>query len=366
MAPTTSHVTVSRRPCSTHGDPDPRHDDYLIVADGNVIGGTSYATADEHAGTYNSWGLLYSPGHATRQAAEQAQVDAAIAAGLPVLDIRIDTAAAYRVNIGDGEELTETGTKVQHYLDDAARCAAPVTGTSTAFTINHSHERHHGRACEHDGRIVTYRPQADDEPTLIPAALQHIPADRAPLPHTGPAAPELWQRTVDHMRDRHAKDYAASWQVTRNPDDTVAVIFLPGFCGTMDSARRHSLYAWERTLREAGFAATVRHDLDFEVPNAPTTGPWWIHITGATPQPTPITFTKTAVTVYDIASNTAWSRISHRTAEAELRDARTIGDTLHAYDTTDRRGRPLRVVLHHTQPGPDGHHDAGGVYEFTR
>ncbi|MFC4471482.1 hypothetical protein ACFPH6_44540 [Streptomyces xiangluensis] len=112
----------------------------------------------------------------------------------------------------------------------------------------------------------------------------------------------------------------------------------------------------------------MRHDLDFDQPGTPTVGPWWVHITGCTPQPpAPVTLTKDAVTLYD--TNTMWGRMSHRYAEGDLAAARDLGDTLQEYDTSDRRGNPLRVVLH--IPDPDGMdsqspNDGGGVYVFAR
>lgn len=367
---TARELTVTRRPRYADGDPDPKYDDYMIVINGNVIGGTEYDTAGEHPGTYSSWGLLHSGGHATREAAEQAQADAARTADLPVLEIRILPDAAYRVAVGGGEDLTETGATVQLYLDAAARCAAAITGTSDAFTIDHNNEWHLGRVCEHDGHAVTYRPQSEDEPNVVPASLQRIPTDRAPLPETGPAGPELWQLVVDHMQAHHTDAYDAGWQIIRSTsNDTIGVVFLPGVFGSMEGARRLNLYAWERTLREAGFAATVRHDMEFTLPNSPTIGPWWVHVTGATPRPAPVTLTKDAVTLYDIATNTVWEHMSHRHAEGDLEMALDCGDVLQEHATADRRGNPLRVVLHTIGPGGkasgDYELDTGGVYEFA-
>lgn len=78
--------------------------------------------------------------------------------------------------------------------------------------------------------------------------------------------------------------------------------------------------------------------------------------------------TKTAVTLYDIYSRTAWARMSHARAEDDLRICRELGDTLQEYDTADRQGRPLRVVFQRAaDTGPDSEYtlDVGGVYEFT-
>lgn len=81
-----------------------------------------------------------------------------------------------------------------------------------------------------------------------------------------------------------------------------------------------------------------------------------------------VTLTKTAVTQYDIATNpqgaTNWATMDAREAHAHIRCAHELGDTIQDYATTDRQGRPLRVVLHIcTSTDRD---DLGGVYEFTR
>ncbi|MGY0062794.1 hypothetical protein ACWY4P_40715 [Streptomyces sp. LZ34] len=68
------------------------------------------------------------------------------------------------------------------------------------------------------------------------------------------------------------------------------------------------------------------------------------------------------VTLYDIELQQVWDTMSHQDAERGLAICRKLGDTLQDYDTTDRAGRPLRVVL---QICAD-RHDMGGVYEFTR
>ncbi|MCI3246327.1 hypothetical protein [Streptomyces spinosisporus] len=79
-----------------------------------------------------------------------------------------------------------------------------------------------------------------------------------------------------------------------------------------------------------------------------------------------LTLTKDAVTLYDIQTNTTWEQMSHRDAERDLAACRRLGDTLQEYDTTDRAGNPLRVIL---QIGANDYYsgpDMGGVYEFTR
>lgn len=79
-----------------------------------------------------------------------------------------------------------------------------------------------------------------------------------------------------------------------------------------------------------------------------------------------VTLTKTAVTQYDIATNpqavTNWAVMDAREAEAHVRCAIELGDTIQDYATTDRDGNPLRVVLHICADTED----LGGVYEFAR
>jgi hypothetical protein len=78
-----------------------------------------------------------------------------------------------------------------------------------------------------------------------------------------------------------------------------------------------------------------------------------------------VTFTKTAVTLYDIETGTVWRRMSHRDGEYEIGLCYGLGDTVQEYDTTDRAGNPLRVVLQIDATGPYAGSDSGGVYEFT-
>lgn len=87
--------------------------------------------------------------------------------------------------------------------------------------------------------------------------------------------------------------------------------------------------------------------------------------TTTTARPRPVTLTRDAVTLYDIEAQRAWRTMSHREAERELAVCRRLGDTLQDYDTTDRAGRPIRVVLQIDAPS-EGRRDMGGVYEFTR
>ncbi|TJZ97445.1 hypothetical protein [Actinacidiphila oryziradicis] len=163
---TDNAVTVTRRPRYTDGT-DLTYDDFWIVVNGNAIGGTEWI-AD---GAYASWGPRPADDRAdrsfpTREAAEQVRVDALIAADRDILRIRVTADAPYRVTDGSGQTSTRPGRIVQAYLDDAARCGAVVTGTTVAFTVNHTADCHASRACEHDDQVVTYRPQQTGEPDL--------------------------------------------------------------------------------------------------------------------------------------------------------------------------------------------------------
>jgi predicted DNA-binding transcriptional regulator YafY len=79
----------------------------------------------------------------------------------------------------------------------------------------------------------------------------------------------------------------------------------------------------------------------------------------------PVTLTKTAVTLHDIQTGTVWRRMSHRDGEYEIRLCYGLGDTVQEYDTTDRAGNPLRVVLQFDATGPYAGTDQGGIYEFA-
>jgi hypothetical protein len=74
----------------------------------------------------------------------------------------------------------------------------------------------------------------------------------------------------------------------------------------------------------------------------------------------PVTLTKDAVTLYDLHTDQA-RNLSLRDGEEDLILARELGDSLREYDTTDRNGRPLRVVLQL----PADHEDPAGIYEFA-
>lgn len=78
------------------------------------------------------------------------------------------------------------------------------------------------------------------------------------------------------------------------------------------------------------------------------------------------TLTKDAVTLHDINTGTVYRRMDHKRGEYELNLCRGLGDTLQEYDTTDRAGNPLHVVLQIDAPMAYRTPDAGGVYEFTR
>ena len=71
------------------------------------------------------------------------------------------------------------------------------------------------------------------------------------------------------------------------------------------------------------------------------------------------------VTLYDVEQQRAWGVMSYQDAERDLAVCRRLGDTLQEYDTTDRGGHPLRVVLQ-VCASDEGLADRGGVYEFTR
>jgi hypothetical protein len=79
-----------------------------------------------------------------------------------------------------------------------------------------------------------------------------------------------------------------------------------------------------------------------------------------------VILTKDAVTLYDIETNSDWRHMSVREGEQEVATCHELGDTVQEYDTTDRAGNPLRVVLQIDAPSEYAEPDRGGVYVFTR
>jgi hypothetical protein len=79
-----------------------------------------------------------------------------------------------------------------------------------------------------------------------------------------------------------------------------------------------------------------------------------------------LTLTKDAVTLYDIATNTVWDTMSVTNGESSVQCCYDLGDTIQEYETTDRAGNPLRIVLQINAPSEYRESDQGGVYEFPR
>jgi hypothetical protein len=79
-----------------------------------------------------------------------------------------------------------------------------------------------------------------------------------------------------------------------------------------------------------------------------------------------ITLTKDAVTLYDIETREVWRTMSVRDGEHEVQVCYGLGDTVQEYETTDRDGNPIRVVLQIDAPSKYRESDQGGVYEFAR
>lgn len=89
-----------------------------------------------------------------------------------------------------------------------------------------------------------------------------------------------------------------------------------------------------------------------------------------------VTLVKDMVNVYDLNSNKFERWYDRSMAEELLAVARKQGDSLSEYDTTDRDGNPLRIVLQvenglsewndYYSVNADGERfDAGGVWEFS-
>lgn len=77
------------------------------------------------------------------------------------------------------------------------------------------------------------------------------------------------------------------------------------------------------------------------------------------------TLTKDTVTLYDIETRKIWRTMSVRDGEQDVAICRELGDTVQEYETTDRQGNPLRIVLQVCAPTEYYEPDQGGVYVFT-
>ncbi len=78
------------------------------------------------------------------------------------------------------------------------------------------------------------------------------------------------------------------------------------------------------------------------------------------------TLTKDAVALYDIETRTVWRTMSVRDGEQDVATCYELGDTVQEYDTTDREGTPLRVILQIDAPSEYAKPDQGGVYVLPR
>lgn len=76
--------------------------------------------------------------------------------------------------------------------------------------------------------------------------------------------------------------------------------------------------------------------------------------------------TDPTVTVYDVETDTTLYKIPSREALRYLAMYRESGDTQYDYDTTDKDGNPVRVVLTVNAPVPGFTTDQGAVYVFPR
>lgn len=81
-----------------------------------------------------------------------------------------------------------------------------------------------------------------------------------------------------------ADDLCGDWLVARDHRDCSAVVVFRTVPGWPQSGiRRTLLYRWVLALRDAGFKAEARDDMEvFGRPEELSpTGPWWIHVTAA-------------------------------------------------------------------------------------
>lgn len=70
-------------------------------------------------------------------------------------------------------------------------------------------------------------------------------------------------------------------------------------------------------------------------------------------------------TIYDVESNTVLYRLDEIDAQDDLVLHHRRGATIREYDTTDRNGAPLHVVIAVDAAHPDRTPDQGAVYEFA-
>jgi hypothetical protein len=97
---------------------------------------------------------------------------------------------------------------------------------------------------------------------------------------------DLAERVSLHMQEHFPDtEAAASWTVARDErDNTAVVVAQPGYDHTMPGgARAIHLYRWHCSLREAGFLAEGRTDMEvFGRPDeqSPDGRARWIHVTG--------------------------------------------------------------------------------------
>lgn len=86
----------------------------------------------------------------------------------------------------------------------------------------------------------------------------------------------------------------------------------------------------------------------------------------ATADQTAVILTKDAVVLYDIKTNSAWRYTSVRDGEREVQTCYELGDAVQEYETTDRHGNRIRVVLQIDAPSEYAEPDQGGVYVLPR
>lgn len=111
-----------------------------------------------------------------------------------------------------------------------------------------------------------------------------IPAQRNTTPTP---APTLGERVADHMR-RFDHQTGGDYEVAvDHRDDTAVVVWRCGMFGSMQGVRGTMLYRWLCSLRDAGFTAQARLDMEvFGKPDEESEIAWWLHVTAWT-QPTP-------------------------------------------------------------------------------
>jgi hypothetical protein len=143
------------------------------------------------------------------------------------------------------------------------------------------------------GLSMRHATREDAEAVQIAALdISTLPApapEPAPRPVREPEPPvamddSFAEKVAAVMEPFQSDDPCGNWLVARDDRDNSAVVVFRTVPGWPQSGiRRTLLYRWVLALRDAGFNAYARDDMEvFGRPDElSATGPWWIHVTAA-------------------------------------------------------------------------------------